>query len=260
MKIKSVARFVPRAEKEPDTDNEVEPYSPKITFTTNIHEHEGSGASIGTWFFKVEVSAFHMRDRVGHFRAFLAKREFIEPSPGDTRKLNFRGALKKAHPDLCILFEEPLRFFNASGKMDDDFEAFASSLFVYDDFKHYRDSTGNDKRGKDFRMHPGYRAWILIIKDIFVDIRYRRRGIGETMVRELLLQVVKMAEKADRPLLVVVQPGFLHEIDINDLIHPEGHRRIHLKAEIAEVFWRSIGFERYEPDAFLGLYHWAWYF
>lgn len=233
--------------------------SPKVKFIVNIHERKSS-KHIGAWFFDVGVIASHKDIPIGSCSAYLARREYIDPLPGDSRKLNFRGALKVTFPALCVLFEEPLRFFHKNGVLCDDFEAFASSFFVYDDFKYYRESAGNDKRGKDAAMHPGSRAWILTIRDIQVDLPYRRRGIGETMVRELLVKISELAKAADRPLLVVVQPGFLNDIPYKTLVDQHGHHGIHLRSEIAEVFWRSIGFERYEPDAYLGLYHWAWYF
>lgn len=197
---------------------------------------------------------------IGSIQASLAKRECIEPSPGQSQKLNFQEALKVTSPDLCILFEEPLKFFNRDGVLYDEFKPLANSFFVYDDFKHYRGSTGNDKNGKDHKMHPGYRAWILVIRDILVDVRYRRRGIGQTMVRESLMEVVKLAEAANRPLLVAVQPHYCNDIPTRDLADPDGHRRIYRKSATAEVFWRSIDFERYEPDKFMGIYQWAWYF
>lgn len=230
--IRSPARSASDAEGE--FYSEELPYDPRISITVNVRDESFRG--VGSWFFSVETSSYHMDMPVGRFCAYLAKRECIKPAPGEKRQLNFRGALKKTCPDLCTIFKEPLKFFLKSGALHPEFEAFANSFFVYDDFKHYRESTGSDTRGKCHKMQPGYRAWILFIDDILVDKRYRRRGIGEMMVRESLTKVASEAEQEDRPLLVIVQPQLLDDIPITDLISRDGHHRIHLKSEVAEVF------------------------
>ena len=70
-----------------------------------------------------------------------------------------------------------------------------------------------------FRETLFYRGWAMIIEDLIVDEKYRRRGIGSRLVR--------LAEE-------IAQQRNCHDIELNsDLYREETHR-----------FWEAIGYER----------------
>lgn len=232
-----------------------EPYDSSIKTTVEIQNM--SPQDIGAWFYQVQVSSFHMDNLVGRATAFLAMRERIQAGPRDSQPLIPLEAMRRTCPGLYTLFLSSGDTLQ-TGFLHSEFPRFPNGLFVYDDFRLYRESHGNNERGKDPRLHPAQRAWVLSYRDIFVDPQYRRRGIATMMVRTSLVPVARLAEKNHRPLVAAAQPGLLPNTSCADLADYEGTGEKRQRARIAKAFWAGIGFRAHNPS--VGGSGQAWYF
>lgn len=121
-------------------------------------------------------------------------------------------------PKVMVEYFERLKFFH-----DDDFESY--------------------RRTREEKEHPCNRAWILYFSTITVDEDFRRRHIGQNLVRRILQRVLHDAWAAGRPLLAGVRPGFLGT---------DG------EVEPASIcFWKAMGYERYPSGVLPDLFFWG---
>lgn len=110
------------------------------------------------------------------------------------------------------------------------------NFFADGDFESYR-------RIQAVKDHPCNRAWILYFSTLTVDEAFRRRHIGQNLLRRILQKALHDATAARRPLLAGVRPGFLG---------------IDGQGEAASVqFWKAMGFERYPSSPLPALYFWS---
>lgn len=232
-----------------------EPYDSSIKTTVEIQNM--SPQDIGAWFYQVQVSSFHMDNLVGRATAFLAMRERIQAGPRDSQQPNPLEAVRRTCPGLYTLFLSSGDTLQ-TGFLHSEFPRFPNGLFIHEDFRLYRESHGNDDRGKDPTLHPAKRAWVLSYRDVFVDPQYRRCGIAAMMVRTSLVPMIRLAEKNRRPLVAAAQPGLSPDTSCTDLANSEGPGEKRQRARIAKAFWAGIGFQAHDPS--VGGSGQAWYF
>lgn len=247
------------ADNGPEGDGEVEAptqedktHSPTVDIEVTIVQ--SFKQDLGPWFFAVRTAALHNDKTIGRCDAVLIKRECVIYPENDST--TFLEAIRGEDEGLTILFDSPPLLHKKRGRVILAYLRLVKDFFPSSDYKYYRASQGKDEQGKDLRVHPANRAWLLLFRNIEVDRKYRRRGVAGGMVRNTLTKVCSLAEQADRPLFVAVQPGS------PDNFPPEVWRHkpleIIYKGRIAETFWRSLGFIHYKGPRLR--YNWPWLF
>ncbi|KAJ4418454.1 hypothetical protein N0V82_005533 [Gnomoniopsis sp. IMI 355080] len=218
-----------------DSDSGVSNSSVETDFDTGLDITcdliEKFNQGIGPWLFEVLTRATrHGEEEVASVHSYLIKREEIQVR--NNKKKSLRKALKDEDRILNVMFELP-KLFHPHGPVNPEYLQPLGSYFRADDIRTF----GNTR---DATEHPANRAWILLIRDIVVDVQYRRLGIGGNMIRRTIKDVLRNCVVAGRPLLVAVQPKRIDEFsleewaEISELVY---------KNRVNDVFWRNIGFK-----------------
>lgn len=184
------------------------------------------------WLFEVFTCAFnHKEEEVASVHAYLIKKENIQAH--ESKKKSLRKALRDEDPMLNVMFELP-QIFHPHGHVNPEFlPVFGHCIGV--------DDTQAPEMSSKSLEKPQERAWILLIRDVMVDAKYRQLSIGGNMIRKTLQRVLTECSMASRPLIVAVQPKRTDEFsdeqwsEINEMIY---------NCRVNEVFWENIGFKR----------------
>lgn len=199
----------------------------------------------GSWLINVDVTASDADAvKVASITAYVIKREEV-PANGYLAQ-RFRRALEGENKYLEVMLDFP-EIFNADGTAKNQYIATLRKFFTPEDRqKFYQSLSVVDQ--------PLNRAWILLIRDIEVNERYRRLGIGGNMVRKLIQVGLEMCKRRGRPLLVAVQPKSHNELPDTEMYSIS---KLSKKRRVNEVFWERIGFSRLarEDVGFLGPWH-----
>lgn len=186
----------------------------------------------GPWLFEVCTCAFNDRqEEVASVHAYLIKKENIQAH--ENKKKSLRKALRDEDPMLNVMFELP-KIFHPHGHVNPKFLTALGHCIGVDDNQVLGTSSSTTEK-------PQERAWILLIRDVMVDVKYRRLGIGGNMIRRTLQRVMAESSAADRPLIVMVQPKRTDEFsdeqwsEIYDMIY---------NCRVNEIFWESLEFMR----------------
>lgn len=188
----------------------------------------------GHWLFEVFTCAFNSKEEeIASALAYFIKKENIEAH--ENKKKSLRKALRDEDPMLNVMFELP-QIFHPHGHVNPEFlPALGHCIGVDDTRAPEMSSTSNATE------QPQERAWILLIRDVMVDAKYRQLGIGGNMIRRTLQRVLSECSVAGRPLIVAVQPKRTDEFsdeqwsEISEMIYD---------CRVNEIFWESLGFKR----------------
>lgn len=186
----------------------------------------------GAWLFEVLTCASNdIEEEVASVHAYLINKENIQAH--ENKKKSLRKALRDEDPMLNVMFELP-KIFHPHGHVNPEFLPALGHCIGVDDNQALTNSS-------NYTELPQERAWILLIRDIAVDARYRQLGIGGNMMRRTLQRAMVESSVAGRPLIVIVQPKRIDEF--SDEQWSEIYHMIH-NCRVNEVFWESLGFKR----------------
>lgn len=189
---------------------------------------------VGPWLFEVLTCALrHDEEEVASVHAYFIKKEEIQVF--ENKKKSLRQAMKDEARMLNVMFELP-KIFHPHGHVRPNFLLPLSQCFTDDDMRAFND-------GGSAAEHPSNRAWILLLRDLVVDEKYRRLGIAGNMIRKTLRTVLDQCVRAARPLLVAVQPKRIDEFKDKEWSH---FSEFVYQCRVNEVFWENIGFKRYK--------------
>lgn len=163
------------------------------------------------------------RPTAGHVGGLLVKRELI-PQTGEDDE--FLRRMMSANTFTQAQMRE---LFHAQGHLRDKF------------------------RGRGIWGTAGDEAWVFEIGTMAIDPRYRRSGVGRTLlgcVREEVLQAARDAQRAVLMLLFLGAPRA--EVDGYKAAHPSASgpelQNVSTRTRLAaKTFWRSLGFRRLSP-------------
>lgn len=186
----------------------------------------------GPWLVEVFTCALNGRqEEVASIHAYLIKKENIQAH--ENKKKSLRKALRDEDPMLNVMFKLP-EIFHPHGHVNPEFlPALGHCIGV--------PNTPALEMASNATERPQERAWILLIRDVGVEAKYRRLGIGGNMIRRTLQKVMAESSVAGRPLIVMVQPKRTDEFsdeqwsEIYDMIY---------NCRVNEIFWESLEFKR----------------
>lgn len=186
----------------------------------------------GPWLFEVCTCAFNDRqEEVASVHAYLIKKENIQAQ--ENKKKSLRKALRDEDSILNVMFELP-KIFHPHGHVNPEFLLALGHCIGFPD-------TPAQGMSSITTEQPQERAWILLIRDVVVDAKYRRLGIGGNMIRRSLQKIMAESSVAGRPLIAIVQPKRTDEFsdeqwsEIYDMIY---------NCRVNEIFWESLEFKR----------------